>query len=427
MMGRHSSATALLQAPRFRSHRGKGLLLSMLCGLSLMGCGSAPQLPNLIYLAISTNPEETIDAELVEELRYRISLLSDGYRQINPATHFQFALYSTEQITAAMRRRNQAGLGPDLMFVNGDTARRLLEQGLVDPFPLTPELANLFHAEDLKRMRTGNGAMAGLPILVQTQVACFNRKRLPNPPTNLEELLGASAQGNNIGLSVDLVSLFWTAGSVGALNALNRAAVGAPINPEERRSIVKWLAWLQNAANQRRVTFYANAASTLQEFSAGRLDWIPCASANLPRLRKSLGPALGVASLPSGPGGSASPVNRLRVLALGRSSSQAGRKRALTFSRFSVNPLVQRGLTLGSQTVLPANRFVQIPVQSSRTLAAMVDSQRAGERSATMVNLLENDNPRIAATQNLIAQLVFGEVSPLAATDRMIRLFERQR
>jgi arabinogalactan oligomer / maltooligosaccharide transport system substrate-binding protein len=258
-------------------------------------------------------------------------------------------------------------------------------------------------------------------------VACFNRKRLPNPPTNLEELLGASAQGNNIGLSVDLVSLFWTAGSVGALNALNRAAVGAPINPEERSSIVKWLAWLQNAANQRRVTFYANAASTLQEFSAGRLDWIPCASANLPRLRKSLGPALGVASLPSGPGGSASPVNRLRVLALGRSSSQAGRKRALTFSRFSVNPLVQRGLTLGSQTVLPANRFVQIPVQSSRTLAAMVDSQRAGERSATMVNLLENDNPRIAATQSLIAQLVFGEVSPLAATDRMIRLFERQR
>ena len=111
-------------------------------------------------MAISTNPEETIDAELVEELRYRISLLSDGYRQINPATHFQFALYSTEQITAAMRRRNQAGLGPDLMFVNGDTARRLLEQGLVDPFPLTPELANLFHAEDLKRMRTGNGAMA---------------------------------------------------------------------------------------------------------------------------------------------------------------------------------------------------------------------------------------------------------------------------
>jgi arabinogalactan oligomer / maltooligosaccharide transport system substrate-binding protein len=92
-----------------------------------------------------------------------------------------------------------------------------------------------------------------------------------------------------------------------------------------------------------------------------------------------------------------------------------------------VNPLVQRGLTLGSQTVLPANRFVQIPVQSSRTLAAMVDSQRAGERSATMVSLLENDNPRIAATQSLIAQLVFGEVSPLAATDRMIRLFERQR
>jgi hypothetical protein len=276
-------------------------------------------------------------------------------------------------------------------------------------------------------MRTGNGALAGLPILIQTQVACFNRKRLPNPPTSLEELLSASAQGNTIGLSVDLTNLFWTAGSIGALNALNRAAVGAPLNPEERRSIFNWLAWLQNAGNQRRVTFYGNASSTLQEFKAGRLDWIPCDSVNLPRLRKSLGPALGVASLPGGPGGQASPVNRLRVLALGRSSSESGRKRALAFSRFSVNPLVQRSLTLGSQTVLPANRFVQVPVQSSRTLAAIVDSQRAGERSSTMVNLLQDDDPRIAATQSLIAQLVFGEVSPLAATDGLIRLFKKQR
>jgi ABC-type glycerol-3-phosphate transport system substrate-binding protein len=427
MMGAHSPAKALHQAPRFRLHRGKGLLLSLLCGFTLVGCSAPPQLPNLIYLAIGTNTYQTIDAELVEDLRNRINLLGDGYRQINPATHFQFALYSKEQIIAAMRRRNRAGLGPDLMFVNGHTALRLVEQGLVDPFPLTPDLANLFNAGDLKRMRTGNGALAGLPILIQTQVACFNRKRLPNPPTSLEELLSASAQGNTIGLSVDLTNLFWTAGSIGALNALNRAAVGAPLNPEERRSIFNWLAWLQNAGNQRRVTFYGNASSTLQEFKAGRLDWIPCDSVNLPRLRKSLGPALGVASLPGGPGGQASPVNHLRVLALGRSSSESGRKRALAFSRFSVNPLVQRSLTLGSQTVLPANRFVQVPVQSSRTLAAIVDSQRAGERSSTMVNLLQDDDPRIAATQSLIAQLVFGEVSPLAATDGLIRLFKKQR
>ena len=56
---------ALLQAPRFRSHRGKGRLLSLLCGLTLMGCSSAPQLPNLIYLAIGTKADQTIDAEMV--------------------------------------------------------------------------------------------------------------------------------------------------------------------------------------------------------------------------------------------------------------------------------------------------------------------------------------------------------------------------
>lgn len=419
-------AMALLPAPRLRTHKRKGLLLSLLCGLSLTGCSSKLELPNFVYMAIGTNTDQTIDTELVEELRVRMGLLSAAYRQIHSATRFQFSLYSEDIIAEALRRRTKAGLGPDLMYVNGDTARKLLERGLVDPYPITPELEALLNRQDLNRLRAGNNQLAGLPILIQTQVACFNRQRLPNPPSTLKELLEASAQGNTIGLSVDFANLFWTAGSIGALNGLNRAAAGEPPSQEEQDSIVSWLAWLQNAGNQQRVTFYSDPSSAIQEFSAGRLDWIPCASVNLPRIRKSLGPALGVASLPRGPGGLPSPVNRLRVLALGRSSSPAGRNRALAFGRFSVNPLVQRSLTLGSQTVLPANRFVKVPVQSSLTLAAMVDSQTAGQRSTTMVERLQNDDPRFKRIQNLITKLVFGEVSPHTATNELISVFERK-
>jgi hypothetical protein len=133
-----------------------------------------------------------------------------------------------------------------------------------------------------------------------------------------------------------------------------------------------------------------------------------------------------VASLPNGPGGAPSPINRLRVLALGRSSSRAGRERALSFSRFMVNPLVQRSLTLGSQTVLPANRFVKVPVQSSQALQAISASEIAGQRMAQMAGLLHDNDPRVESTQSLINALVFGEVSPKAAANDLVRIVSKQ-
>lgn len=403
------------------------LLLSLLCGISLSGCSGRLELPKPIYIAFSANADQTIDAELLADFRERLGSLATRYRQIHPATRFQFGVYREDQIEAATKRRNRAGLGPDLLFINGGTAQELLAQGLTDPFPADPSLEKLFDPDDLNRLRTPSGDLAGLPVLIQPQVACFNRKRLPNPPTTLAELLKASAQGNTVGLSVDLDSLFWTAGSMGAVGALNRIATGISPSATDRQAIATWLGWLQNASDQQRVNFHADQLSLQQEFGAGRLDWISCSSLSLSRLRKSLGPALGVASLPSGPGGLASPVNRLRVLALGRSSSAEGRKRALAFGRFMVNPLVQRSLTLGSQSLLPANRFVKVPVQSSRALEAMVASQAGGRQATPMLGRLNKTDPRFEATQNLLTQLVFGEVRPWSASNTLISLFQTRK
>jgi ABC-type glycerol-3-phosphate transport system substrate-binding protein len=426
MMSTRTTVMAKPEGSRARPDRRRGLLLSLVCSLGLSGCAGGFELPNLLYLATSANSDQEINAELLSDFRERLDSVVVGYRQIHPATRFQFGIYPDGGIVDAMRQRNRAGLGADLMFVNGDTAKQLVDQGLADPFPLTPSLQHLFNPADLQRMRTDSGAIAGLPILIQTQVACFNRRRLPDPPDTLEELLSASARGHSIGLSVELKTLFWTAGSAGSFEAIQHATAGQPLKPKQLGSIETWLAWLQNASNQQRVTFYASQTSALQEFREGRLDWIPCSSVSLPGLRKRLGDSLGVASLPNGPGGAPSPINRLRVLALGRSSSQAGRERALSFSRFMVNPLVQRSLTLGSQTVLPANRFVKVPVQSSQALQAISASEIAGQRMAQMAGLLHDNDPRVESTQSLINALVFGEVSPKAAANDLVRIVSKQ-
>lgn len=404
------------------------MLIALLGCLGLTGCSGRAEFPNVLYLALGTNSDQTIDADLLEQTQARLSLLERGYRRIHPASRFQFGLYPENLISLALSRRNRAGLGPDLIFVNGDTAERMLASGLVAPFPATAEQLKMFDPDDLDQLRNSQGELAGLPVVIQTQVACFNRKRLPDPPSTVTELLAASAAGHPVGLTVELYDLFWTAGSLRALNGISQAVAGRQPSPVEVRQIETWLAWLQNASSQQRVTFYSDQKSALTEFLAGRIDWIPCNSVSLPRLRKQLGSSLGVGALPAGPDGSPpSPMKRIRVFALGTSSSATGRARAIAFTRFTANPLMQRALTVGSQTVLPANRFVKVPVQSSRVLEAMDRSNRQSDQMAPIVKRMHDNDPRLPKVQALITELVFGEVSARSSADALIHILRSQR
>lgn len=100
-----------------------------------------------------------------------------------------------------------------------------------------------------------------------------------------------------------------------------------------------------------------------------------------------MGGRLGVAALPDGAAGAkASPINRLRVLTLGRNSSGSGRERALTFSRFGINPMTQRNITVGSRTFPATNRHVRVPVLSSNGLAAMVMAHSQGQNTDEMLS-----------------------------------------
>lgn len=400
------------------------MLLAGLAGLALSGCSSGASLPtpSVVYLAIGANADQTVDTNLREDYQGRLALMQAGFQQLHPGTTFQLGIYPDRQMQAAIQRRSHAGLAPDLLIISGDLALQLLEAGLVDPFPADAALQNQFDPDVLNRLRSPDGRLAGLPLLVQTQLACFDRRRLPEAPRTLAELLEVSAAGQAIGLAVDPVNLLWSAGSLGAIPALEQLARRRPLSPEQEQSLEQWLAWLQNASDQQRVTFFGSQQTTDAEFMAGRLAWIPCRSTMLPQMRRRLGEALAVAPLPDGPDHRASPVNRLRVMALGRNSSGAGRQRAVAFSRFGANPLTQRALTLGSQTVLPANRFVAVPVQSSQVLRSMQEAADQGLQANDLIALLHSDRNRPARLRNLLIQLVYGELSARAARQKLVQI-----
>ena len=424
MMGAHQGFMGLLSALRTPLKRPWKLVSSLFSSLALVGCSGLPQLPNVMYLTAGSPSDQVIDARSREEVHARIAALESGYRQIYPLTRFQISLYPEEELATSIQRRNKAALGPDLLLLNGVTALRLLEAGRIDPYPATSADLDAFDPHLLARVRDPKGRLAGIPVLVQSQVACFNRQRISQAPATLQELLEVGASGRPIGLSADLINLFWTAGSLGAVSSINKGATGQPLNAQDRGNLIRWMSWLQNANNQLRVTFFADQATVTSEFQAGRLDWIPCNSVSLPRLREALGNRLGVSALPGSNWGRPSPVNRLRVLALGTSSSAAGRERALAFSRFATNPLIQRMLTLSSQTVLPANRFVMVPLKSSQILEAMDTSYQESQAITPALESIAVRDNRLIQAQAQITSLLFGENSPESAAESLATLFE---
>jgi len=349
------------------------------------------------------------------------------FRQVNPSVHFVVQLYREGDLVQELIHRNASGLGPDLLMVSNSTALKLARAGLTRAPALTPELRRDLDPATLSRASLQHPTrLASLPVVQKAQLACFNAARLPQAPTTLQELLAISAGGNAVGLALDPTGLFWSAGALGATEALQQATARRPLNPEQQQAVLRWTRWLQAAATQQKVTFYGNQDLLLEALANGQLDWISCRSSDLHRLRRRLGPKLGVAPLPDGPDGQASPINELTTLALGVNSSASQRRAAEAFAHFALNPLVQRNITVSLKEVLPVNRFVTVPAESSIVLKAMVRAQQQSRTAEAFASLVHLNDKRVVLAQALITRLVFGESTPELAAQRLIQTLQRQ-
>jgi ABC-type glycerol-3-phosphate transport system substrate-binding protein len=184
---------------------------------------------------------------------------------------------------------------------------------------------------------------------------------------------------------------------------------------------------LRAADLQQHVTVYPTETELLKELMVGSLDWIPCRSINITRLRSRLGRNLGVSPLPSGPFGAASPITRERVLAFGVNSSPDQRKLALALARFAISPLHQRDMVLRNQYVLPVNRKVAPPVSSSSVVAAMEEGRQQSIQSSTLRLVGKSSKSQRDAWQALLTRYLFDDLSQQDTLKGLIDLLGGER
>ncbi|MEA5443405.1 extracellular solute-binding protein [Cyanobium gracile] len=402
--------------------------------VSLGGCQPNRTRPVLrplggtLYIAVGVSQDD-IDFELQKEVRQRTAELQATFRALQPKVRLQVQVFAEQSLRNELRIRNRTGLSPDLLLVNQATARELASDRLISTVRVPAVVLDQLDPGSVQRVRRQDGSLIGIPMELQPQVACFDRRRIKRSPANLDELLAFSAKGMEVGFSLDAMNLAWTLGPLGAINAVSDLLAGEPATPMSRQSLNGWLQWLRQADGQQHVTVFPSETELLKALIGGSLDWIPCRSINITRLRSRLGQNLGVAALPSGPFGEASPITRERVLSFGVNSSPEQRQLALALARFAVSPLHQRDLVLRNKYVLPVNLEIAPPVQSSSVVAAMVEGRDQSLRSATTRLDQGSSESQREGWQALLTRYLFDDLSQKDALEGLITLLSggRQR
>jgi ABC-type glycerol-3-phosphate transport system substrate-binding protein len=410
-----------MQALRSARHLAWGLAL---LAWVLSGCSSMSNrdaLRGRIFLAIGASYSDRLSPTVIEERISQANQLIKNFQTLHPGVEAQINVFIEADLQQAIAKRNATGLGPDLIFLDGMTAHSLAIAGMVRPMRFPQTTTDQIEPASFDRLRLSDGSLAGLPVLLEPQIACFNRARLAQSPTSLQGLLELAETGIEVGLSLESAGLYWTAGPLGAEPALKALALGQAITPAQRERIRFWLKWIQTANLLQHINYYGPEEDLVQGLMKGRLDWIPCHSNSLVRLRQQLGQRLAVASLPGDFAGPATPITRERVWAFGVNSSANQRRIAEAFATFTVNPLIQRSITIAIQNQLPVNRHVPPPVASSAVLEAMVTSEQQGRASEEIVKLVPPLDQRRRQLAQLMMRLVFGEISPDQATDALIK------
>ncbi|MBM5823751.1 MAG: hypothetical protein FJ082_15240 [Cyanobacteria bacterium K_Offshore_surface_m2_011] len=409
--------------PALQAMNGALRVLLLTLPLSLLsGCVLAPEeLRGTAYLAISVEGDQPLTKAILQEEVLQAQAIVAAFRQLHPHVAIETNLLRESAFIEEVRRRQAAGLGPDLMLVAGSTAHALVEADLARSLELPQTTRRQVDPDSLARLEIPPRGLAGLPILRRPQLACFNRTRLAASPTSTDDLLREARGGLRVGLAVESRSLFWSTGPLGADRAIIAAAAGRPLAAGEREGLQRWLAWLSAANFNQQVFIEPDPEALVQGLLERRLDWIPCNSGNLSRLRGTLGASLGVSDLPGGPYGPPTPITRLRVLAFGTDSTARQRNVAEALAVFALNPWIQSTLTSDNQDMLPTNRFVPPSALHTPVLKAMQRSVRQADASDAIARLLPAGDPRDRELTRLVTAVAFGEITATEATGAVVR------
>ena len=404
--------------------RRRFLLTGILCTAALLSsCSNSGRTPiKLLRVARIMPTNEKVTTVDSTRDRKRLSSFQNNLWDVVPGLRIQPALYSEAAAESELERQTFSGLGPDLVMGDARIIQELSEAKLLDTVPITPEQRNSIAPGLLERVTNSRGEVTGLPVSQFLQLACFDKRKLKEPPATLALMSKQSGEGQVFGITQNFEDLYWSMGGFKAGSALLTALRGQQPTAKQTQNLVRWLSWLRDASYQQNVMFLRDQATLRKQLIVGQLHWISCWTSQLPQLREAMKDNLGIASLPAGPAAPATPISKLQVWGLGRNSSARQRQTAEELMQFIVQPWAQKTWSLRYRTNYPVNPAAatiinrQIPGIENLYIFKSKQDIKIGDEIVGAINA----NPKLAkAVQNTINDVIFGAKTPTKAAERL--------
>jgi len=325
------------------------------------------------------------------------------FERYHPGGQLELEMVNSDVLEQTLQTRASRGLLPDLLLLVGNDLLPLKKKGYISSVKLSAQEQQSFRPVELSQLRS-NGEQLGLPLYLYTRLACYNKKRLPQPPQSLSEIIKLGQQGHGIGLESSLRGIEWVYSDFGGNLFPPR---GEDFDPG---ALLNFLSWLRLANLQPNITFVTSGAELSQGLIDGHFVWVSCSPRWLPSLRKALGSRLGLSLLPGGPSGPAHPIMLQRTWAFGAQSSGHQRQLARQLVMFNSNVVQQRNLALKLGNVVPVNPAIELPLKVYPTLGLIDQAVRSSRR----LNIRQENQFRALGppSQVLIDQVLSGARPP---------------
>ncbi len=193
---------------------------------------------------------------------------------------------------------------PDLYIFPNDNLGNLAREGVIfDISEVSAGLLDQYAPEALEAMRV-EGRLYGIPATSKAMLLWYNKSSLPQPPKTVLELRNLMNGGTPVGISFGCYQMFGFYGSFGSkifnekwrVAVLQPSAVDTLRFADELYRIAKANKWpTEDQVDNQMLINGQMAAITTGNWSLGEL-------------KRGLGDKLGVAALPGGPGGPATPL-----------------------------------------------------------------------------------------------------------------------
>ncbi|MBD2653521.1 extracellular solute-binding protein [Synechocystis sp. FACHB-383] len=314
----------------------------------------------------------------VERYHQYLAGMVDEFKKAYPNVKVNYKFVASDDLLEPYLHDIDHGFGPDLVLTKNLYLGRLMERNALFPIPYNEIALDNFRQDALSQMEYG-GKLYAIPVTLGTQTLCYNKKKVKQVPTNLDEIVSLSRQGYSFGITSNFSDTLWGLGAFG----------GKVFNQEgevilNQGAWSKWMEFLITIKNEPNVVFIPTSLATNRAFSEGRLAYITCWSLAIPELIASVGlENLGIAPLPGLPGAPSSPALTGFSFVLNPTSNDEQRGLALKAATFFTNTEQQQQWILESRSAIPVNVHVQIP-SSLFTIQAQLKKQSLTATSYSM-------------------------------------------